>query len=56
MANLLIYTSAVKVGWGIAVVALLVVFVLALKAWWSELREVEKLSSEVSPNWKQFKR
>jgi hypothetical protein len=55
VANLLLETSAVKLGWSMVVVALLVGFVLALRAWWSELGEVEKLSSNIGPKLKHFK-
>jgi len=55
VANLLLETPAVKLGWSIVVAALLVAFVFALRAWWSELGEVEKLGSNIGPKLKHFK-
>jgi len=47
--------SASKLGWGFAVVVLLVLLMVALHRWWAELGEMEKLSSNLNPRWRQFK-
>ena len=50
------YSSNVsKLGWSIVVIALMVLLVIALRRWWYELGEVERLRSDISPRWKQLK-
>jgi hypothetical protein len=53
---LLIGSFLIKTGWIVLVIALIAAFVLALRSWWSELGEVEKLSSQTRTSLKKFKR
>jgi hypothetical protein len=55
VAHLFLGSLAINAGW-ILLLALLAGLVLALRAWWTELGEVDKLRSQTSTSLKKFKR